>query len=527
MKNDSNIGETTAASPTKRVFATGAPHQARIPPGKKPRFEDGLPSLQQPQPRRVPPRRFPPRFPPGPADSLAFLNAFVSGWLESVGVEPDKKRSQSVESFLSRVPTAGHPGHQGPDRPLSRQSSHSAPADMARARKNYVDGCATPPTPSSKQSTPGRSSSDGASSDRASSGTASSPSSSRVSTADAGYRGVLLNNNIHMRPRNLPKPEPVQSLVAVIMSRGRRASSPQPTVEETESYLFSKSGLAVFDGTDEATVAKLYTAKFFAMHAGQDDALETSTRLLMNRQAVPFARTDPVTGDRVAKFSTPAPDLIVGYSSSTYGFPSEQHRRFLGRMDTEFAATATNTPSLVFPFLTVEFKGRAGDLWVAANQCLGASASCVNITEKLNRQLYNYRHDKARDDGDDSDKDEMQTVNSTAFSIAMNGNEARLYVSWRHDDRNYYMSNVQCYLLSRPDHHIEFREAVRNILDWGKNERLAAIRTSLDTLIEEATERTERTERTAAEARARRDASPGTGSSSSASHRDKRPRTSR
>ncbi|EJT79335.1 hypothetical protein GGTG_04420 [Gaeumannomyces tritici R3-111a-1] len=52
---------------------------------------------------------------------------------------------------------------------------------------------------------------------------------------------------------------------------------------------------------------------------------------------------------------------------------------------------------LAFPFLAIEFKctGPSGsNLWVAENQCLGASASCVNIAERLSRQLASIDHEK-------------------------------------------------------------------------------------------------------------------------------------
>jgi len=64
----------------------------------------------------------------------------------------------------------------------------------------------------------------------------------------------------------------------------------------------------------------------------------------------------------------------------------------------------------------------------------------------------------------------------------MSGTEARLYVSWKHNESDYYMVNVGSFLLQEPEHHIEFRKCVRNIVDWGKEKRLDEIRDSLDSL---------------------------------------------
>jgi hypothetical protein len=112
-------------------------------------------------------------------------------------------------------------------------------------------------------------------------------------------------------------------------------------------------------------------------------------------------------------------------------------------------------------------------MWVATNQCLGGSASCVNIAERLNRQLRQCKNKKVR------------PIDSAAFSIAMNGTEARLYVSWKHDELKYYTRKVDSFLLQKPKDYVEFRKHVLNIIDWGKDERLKEIQKSLDSLLEQ------------------------------------------
>jgi hypothetical protein len=181
----------------------------------------------------------------------------------------------------------------------------------------------------------------------------------------------------------------------------------------------------------------------------------------MARHAVPDAARSRL------KVSGPIPDMLYGYNHIA-AFTGAQRSQLSALGNTMVA----NNQNLVCPFFVVEFKGD-GALWVATNQCLGGSASCVNIAEHLNRQL---RHCKAS---------EIQPINSAAFSIAMNGTEARLYVSWNHNDLDYYMGRVKSFLLQEPEHYIEFRKYVRNIIDWGKDKRLNEIRASLDRLLEE------------------------------------------
>ncbi|EDN90993.1 hypothetical protein SS1G_00393 [Sclerotinia sclerotiorum 1980 UF-70] len=112
-------------------------------------------------------------------------------------------------------------------------------------------------------------------------------------------------------------------------------------------------------------------------------------------------------------------------------------------------------------------------LWVATNQCVGASASCVNIAEKLNQQLRQCQNEN------------ITLLDTTAFSIAMSGTEARLYVSWKHNELDYYVQKLNSYLLQNPKDYIEFRKHVLNIIDWGKDKRLKEIQRSLDFLLEE------------------------------------------
>lgn len=103
---------------------------------------------------------------------------------------------------------------------------------------------------------------------------------------------------------------------------------------------------------------------------------------------------------------------------------------------------------------------------------MGGSASCVNVAERLNEQLRQCR------------RQEVRQIDSASFSIAMNGTEARLFISWKQQDL-FNVQKVRSFALQEPDHFIEFRKYVRNIIDWGRDERLRSIQAALDTLIEE------------------------------------------
>ena len=148
-------------------------------------------------------------------------------------------------------------------------------------------------------------------------------------------------------------------------------------------------------------------------------------------------------------------------------------RHRLENMDTRHALSIYY---ILLYFQRFKGDGRSGDgsLWVATNQCLGGSTSCVKIAERLNCRL---RECKSK---------EVRLINSAAFSVVMNGTEARLYISWKHNELDYYMRRVKSFSLQEPEQYVAFRKYVRNIIDWGKDERLNKIRDSLNSLLEES-----------------------------------------
>ncbi|KAK3373232.1 hypothetical protein B0T24DRAFT_593463 [Lasiosphaeria ovina] len=337
----------------------------------------------------------------------------ISEWLESVG--SDRERRCRSDSYL----------HASSDDLISRNLTRSAP-QMAYNRD--ADGYAVPPTP-------GPSYGSVAPSD------AGSSRSSRALVEDPYYRDLnLAANHVHMRHPYDSFPEHVSSLVDHVR---------QDPLE--------------LRGLDEPEVEDYFRDRVFPKPDEEDD-LRRSDRQPMSRHAVPNYGSS-------LRISNPIPDMMYGYSRH-HAFPQQQTQ--LISMGSEPMA---NTQGLMYPFFVIEFKGNGGDLWVATNQCLGGSASCVNIAERLNRQLKAYKSSK------------VKPVDSTAFSIAMNGTEARLYVSWKHSDLDYYMQKVDSFLLQKPQDYIEFRKHVKNIIDWGKDTRLKEIRESLDTLLEESRKR--------------------------------------
>ncbi|KAF2455207.1 hypothetical protein BDY21DRAFT_289948 [Lineolata rhizophorae] len=361
-----------------------------------------------------------------------------------------------------------------------------------------ADGFAVPPTPDSYAGSI-------APSIAPSDDTGATPGSSRSSRGveDSSYRDQnLAFNHVYMRERYEQFPEHVSSLVDHVR---RDRESPGPSPDE----VWQDMDLTALEtkGLDEPEVEDYFRDRVFPKPKQGDD-LRRSDRQPMSRYAVPNAGPQ-------FKVSNPFPDMLYGYSRH-HAFPNQQTQ--LISMGNEMNGTA-NSQSLMYPFFVIEFKGNGGDLWVATNQCLGASTSCINIAERLNDQLRKCKSSK------------VKPVDSTAFSIAMNGEVARLYVSWKHSDLDYYMQKVDNFLLQKPQDYIEFRKHVKNIIDWGKDTRLKEIRESLDTLLEESRKRTSETAKSRppptkdSTSRSKRHKPPPSRKSSSSGHDTKQARS--
>lgn len=58
-------------------------------------------------------------------------------------------------------------------------------------------------------------------------------------------------------------------------------------------------------------------------------------------------------------------------------------------------------------------------------------------------------------------------------------------MSWKSNELDYCTRKVRSFALQQPEHYVQFRKYVRNIIDWGNDKRLKEIRRSLDDLFEE------------------------------------------
>ncbi|KAK5013183.1 hypothetical protein LTR60_003999 [Cryomyces antarcticus] len=383
------------------------------------------------------------------------VDSFVTQWVESAsGSESYRERHCRSDTLL---------GHSDGDI-IPRRLTKSAP-NMEYRRD--ADGFALPQTPASTRSRSYRADAEndsqvswyGPSVAPSDMSGASTGSSRKSLVEDPYYRdNNLAENNIYMRDFCEEFPEDIAGLVDHVRKDRDSPGLSSDQLRQNTRLRELESGSAEF------AVENYFKANIFP-DPEQSDSLDRIEKNPMAKRVVPNV------GSKL-RVSTPWPDMLYGYNRLG-AFPQQQAQ--LRSMGNEIVA---NTQGLVYPFFVIEFKadgpGGSGSMWVATNQCLGGSASCVNIAERLNHQLRQCKNKKVR------------PIDSAAFSIAMNGTEARLYVSWKHDELKYYMRKVDSFLLQKPKDYVEFRKYVLNIIDWGKDERLNEIRDSLNSLLEES-----------------------------------------
>ncbi|KAI1323286.1 hypothetical protein F5Y16DRAFT_403589 [Xylariaceae sp. FL0255] len=219
------------------------------------------------------------------------------------------------------------------------------------------------------------------------------------------------------------------------------------------------------NGAAESDVAAWFRDAVFPKDPVQD-LLRVQYDITFHREVVPSRNTP----NRVA---APIPDIAIGYRVEGGAFTEGQ--RLAGQQISPTLGQA-NGLNLHFPFLTVEFKAHVhvnGDLWwEATNQCAGASASCVEIIDRLNAEL--------RKRSEYADSGCTNSIATVAFSYSIDQSNAHLYITWKTEDCKYYMRRAKFYCLDKKEEFAMFRRDMRMIIEWGEHHRFKEIQAALD-----------------------------------------------
>ncbi|KAL2681143.1 hypothetical protein Neosp_008747 [[Neocosmospora] mangrovei] len=247
---------------------------------------------------------------------------------------------------------------------------------------------------------------------------------SGVSTS-AGKTGSLVENplyeDLNLAANNIYYRDRREPLPQHVANLVQRVQRERISPMPSISDIRADDGLAALErGAGEPTVEQYFQNNLVPQRP-RNDPLKRSDKAPFQKHAVPNTGTQ-------YRVSNPTPDVTSGYNLGAF---TTAQKMQLGKTPN---MSAMNNEGMCFPFFILEFKG----------------------------------------DG----------PSRNGSLIAMNGTEARLFISWKQQDL-FNVQKVRSFALQEPDHFIEFRKYVRNIIDWGRDERLRSIQAALDTLIEE------------------------------------------
>lgn len=384
-------------------------------------------------------------------DSSSRVFEGVTAWLESVYSEELISRDLHCRSdscidgcYTSHLALS-------PDSLIARPQSVSAP-EMASQRDN--DGFKVPSLPASATSSRKRraSAAMSATSDAVSSSSlVSSQTSSRSMVEKFAYRySNLARNNIAIRLPHEAMPQDIVYLVSEITRPRSDSGKGGGDRGVLSPEIANKLARFESENVGESAIETYMNSVFFGNMTAE--YLYQLYRQVMGRHTVPH-----VSGRADIRVSTPVPDLLCGYTRIEAFANQAIQLDDLGLEPSAYQA------DMIYPFLVVEYKGTSGNMWVATNQCAGGSVACTNMIDGLNARLAG------------------RAVSNASFSIAMNGTEARLYVTWKEKD-HFYMQKIRGFLLQDVEHFELLHRYIDNIMDWGLGIRLQSIQSALETL---------------------------------------------
>ncbi|CAI6089945.1 unnamed protein product [Clonostachys chloroleuca] len=249
-----------------------------------------------------------------------------------------------------------------------------------------------------------------------------------------GYRNTLLKNGIRAVRSEEELPDHISKLLERILPE-------EPfQVCDLDQVKYHRLRNMAIEGTKEEDVGELLSF----------ESLSTVTR---NR--LDLKRGVSIVGE-IAHYH-------LGYELSA--FPIE-NLDVLDQLDSS---------EIKFPFLEIEYKGDGsnswGGLWVATNQCLGGTATFLNILDQFKTQL-NQR----------SLKTQSEVLEPIVFSVVTNGTEARLFVTSSDGQGVFKMFLIRGFLFIEDQGFDKLSAYLTNIIEWGADIRLGHIKTALKAL---------------------------------------------
>ncbi|MCJ1482300.1 hypothetical protein MMC06_002463 [Schaereria dolodes] len=341
--------------------------------------------------------------------------------------------------------------------PRSLQAAPASQTSMLRGSPSYPPALPSPYTPVSQQTTLSYTSSFNPREDAKKSKRIRSPA----------YRDELKNHSVYIDSWGMSMPANVHGFAQKIIEKER--TSPSLTDQEVA---YTREQLCTLDNADEEVTrtgfanTSLFPRTLDYKVGVNNYSLAVGANLPFDPAALPYT-----PGSRYLPIVTPIPDFHYGYPYQS--FTKSQSRLPEVLQHPRLRPYAQPNSSTYWPFFAVEYKSqsRLGSTWVAENQNAGTGAHCVNSIETL----LNYT----------KTTEQRQITDSLAFSCVADSHNAALWVHWREDgvDPRFVSSEIGYYHFHRPSDIRKFRSSVKNIIDYGLNERLLMIQNALSDIL--------------------------------------------
>ena len=273
------------------------------------------------------------------------------------------------------------------------------------------------------------------------------------------YRDELQSHYVYIDSYGNLIPESVRTFAQDLLQKERTS----PGLNDEDCFAIREE-LSELANADEATTRKGFDAtNLFPTRRVYKNQIAVGGSVPFDQTALPFTR-----GLNLPPIVTPRPDLHYGYPRESFD-PVESAVMRHNRL----SAFSHPTTASYWPFFAVEFKSgsRGGTHWVAENQNAGTGTHCVSSIETL------LKYTRAPEV-------QRKMIDSLAFSCVADADFGSLWVhwqSWRTDNEppRFLSSEVDSFSFKKLKDLRQFRACVKNIIEYGINERLVMVKEAL------------------------------------------------
>ena len=286
---------------------------------------------------------------------------------------------------------------------------------------------------------------------------------SAASVQDMDFRNSLRYRNIYVNREDPP---------VELMRRAKRIITrprASPEMDDVTTQELRDTARRLETEGEEVIVQEMVPHMVPAMNKVPDRELARNASQVWC-DAVPVS-LDPDMLANPLPLPRPKPDLAFGYSETAFN-----HKQLMAidlLVDQFGRSYAVPDKKLRFPFLDIEFKSQAknGTHFVATNQIANASSIAMNGSLELTRRI--------------SGEGDLDLNEPQFFSLSMDHASACVNVHWLStsaDDGqfSFHVEGLSKHFLDDVDGLRAVRRAVKNILDYGADERLRTLCEALD-----------------------------------------------